>query len=56
MITGDIEQLYGEYLFSLAHICHLSRDDVGRLNLADFATYIDSTDAYLKAMKKAGET
>ena len=48
-MTGDIEALYREYLFPLAHICHLSRGDVGALNLDDFATYIDSIDAYVKA-------
>lgn len=52
MITGDIEALYREYLFPLGNLCHLSRDDIGGLNLDDFATYIDSADAYLKAMNK----
>lgn len=51
-MTGDIERLYAEYLFPLAHICHLSRDDVGALPLQDFATYIDSTDAYIEALKR----
>jgi hypothetical protein len=50
VITGDIEALYGEYLFPLGALCHLSRDDVGALNLSDFATYIDAVDAYVQAM------
>src|SRR5579859_3649772 len=52
VLTGDIEALYAEYLFPLAHICHLSRDEVGALPLADFATYIDSVDAYIEAVSK----
>jgi hypothetical protein len=51
VITGDIEALYREYLFLLGNLCHLSRDDTGRLNLGDFATYIDSIDAYIEASK-----
>ena len=51
-MTGDIEALYGEYLWPLAHVCHLSRDDVGGLTLADFARYIDGTDAYIAELQK----
>jgi hypothetical protein len=49
--TGDIEALHAQYLFLLAHLCHLSRDDVGGLTLADFANYTDSIDDYLKTQK-----
>jgi len=41
-----------EYLFVLAHVCHLAPAAVDDLNLYDFAALADDTDAYLQAMKK----
>jgi hypothetical protein len=54
VITGDIEELRAEYLFPLAKLCGIRDPELGQLNLADFANYIDSVDAYVEAMKKEG--
>lgn len=46
--------LRAEYLFLLGHLCpgSIPGGDVNRLTVSDFATLIDSADAYLKAMNK----
>jgi hypothetical protein len=41
-----------EYLFTLAHLCHLTAPVVDDLDLADFAAYIDSADAWIAAQKQ----
>jgi len=55
MTCRNLAGLRREYLFALAHLCHLGPREVNDLDLADFAACIDDIDAYLKAAgKEAG--
>lgn len=51
-MTADLRKLRGEYLFTLAHVCHLAAAAVDQLDVTDFANYIDSIDAWIEAQKK----
>lgn len=53
-MTGDLASLRAGYLFPLAHLCHLGPAEVDELSLADFANYIDSIDAYVRASSERG--
>ena len=51
-MTGSVAALRSEYLFSLAHLCHVPAPMAGDLTITDFANYIDSIDAYIRAAPK----
>ena len=53
-MTADLAAMRGEYLFSLAHVCHLPAAAVDQLDVADFANYADSIDAWIAAQKRTG--
>jgi len=51
-MTSKLSRLRAEYLWPLAHLCHLGAAEVDALDVWDFARYIDSTDAYIEALNR----
>jgi hypothetical protein len=54
MTSRNLAALRREYLFGLAHLCHLGPVQVDDLDLDDFAALTDDIDAYLKAAAPKG--
>lgn len=50
-----MRDLRREYLFDLAHICHIDARSVDALRYHDFCTYILHIDAYHEARNKPPE-
>lgn len=50
--SRDLAGLRREYLFGLAHVCHLSPAQVDALSLGDFAVLIENTDQWAKAQQQ----
>lgn len=48
MASTDLRQLRADYLFGLAHICHLAAPQVDALTLTDFEIYTRSIDRMLE--------
>lgn len=44
-------ELRAEYLFPLAHVCHITPDQVDKLTCSDFFQLIINIDQYLEAQR-----
>jgi hypothetical protein len=51
VLDGKLAELRTEYLFGMAHVCHLGPAQVDGLSLGDFATLIRDIDSWAEAQK-----
>lgn len=55
LLDGDPDKLRSEYLFDLAHVCHMDARQVDVLRYGDFCNYIIQIDGYWQAKRKQAE-
>ena len=54
VLDGDVAALRSEYLFALAHVCHVPPEATWDLMVHDFANLIQGIESYVESSQPQG--